>query len=255
MIDQVGQRFDGEGRDADRGDLARRRRRVDVDPFVRLGVEQFFGLSRCRSFASGGSLTTFASIERQLDDAWPARARPRMSIATSRARRGQRRAARRPWRSGCSSVGENVPLVTPPTCSLAGETRRSLRAARACRPAPARRGAAPARRRRSLTSASRPGNVRSFQVDGEAQPGLERVDLFGQFVAVERHAGFQPQRVAGAQPGRPCRRTARPRSSSASQIAQRGVGRHDQLAAVLARVAGAADDAAPCPAIAVSAPV
>ena len=36
---------------------------------------------------------------------------------------------------------------------------------------------------------------------GKAQAGLERVDLLGQFVAVERHSGFEPQGVAGAESG------------------------------------------------------
>ena len=37
--------------------------------------------------------------------------------------------------------------------------------------------------------------------DGEFQPSADRVDVLVQFVAVERHAGFQPQRVAGAKSG------------------------------------------------------
>ena len=87
------------------------------------------------------------------------------------------------------------------------------------------------------------GEIVADQVAGETQAGLERVDLLGKLVAVERHAGFEPQRVAGAEPG----------GHDAQRLAQfhqhfphaRGdAGAEAQLEAVLAGVAGAADDAA-----------
>ena len=50
-----------------------------------------------------------------------------------------------------------------------------------------------------FSSASRPTKVALVELDGPAQPGLQRIDVFGQLVAVERHGGFEPQRVARSQ--------------------------------------------------------
>ena len=40
------------------------------------------------------------------------------------------------------------------------------------------------------------------QLERPAQAGLDRRDLFGQLVAVERHAGLEPQHVARAETAR-----------------------------------------------------
>ena len=78
---------------------------------------------------------------------------------------------------------------------------------------------------------------------GEAQPGLEGIDLFAQFVAVERHAGFQAERVAGAEAaGHDAQRLAL--LDDGLPDGRGDVAAHAQLEAVFAGVAGAADDAA-----------
>src|SRR5262249_25663719 len=42
-----------------------------------------------------------------------------------------------------------------------------------------------------------------LELHGEVQSGGERVDLFREFMAVERHGGFQAKRIAGAETTRP----------------------------------------------------
>ena len=87
------------------------------------------------------------------------------------------------------------------------------------------------------------GKIVAHQVTGESQAGLKRIDLFAQFVAVQRHARFQPQGVAGAQPGRaPAQRPAHVEDCLPN--AQGDVAADAQLEAVFAGIAGAADDAA-----------
>ena len=72
-----------------------------------------------------------------------------------------------------------------------------------------------------------------------AETGLQRRDARAELVAVQRQAGLEAQRVAGAEPGRArCRRRA-----TASHTAPARVGGHGELDAVLARVAGAGDHA------------
>ena len=112
----------------------------------------------------------------------------------------------------------------------------------ACRASPARcgppwaAGFGCAAGRRGRGSRSRPGGRRS-------PARLERIDLFGQLVAVERHAGFEPQGVAGAEAGG--HDAQRPAHLHQHFPHARGdAGAQAQLEAVLARVAGAADDAA-----------
>ena len=70
-----------------------------------------------------------------------------------------------------------------------------------------------------------------------AQPGLDRAAILGQVVAVEVEAGLHAQRVARAEPGR---RGARGDDRVPDRAG--GVRRDEQLDAVLARVAGAADE-------------
>ena len=47
-----------------------------------------------------------------------------------------------------------------------------------------------------------PGEIVTDQVAREIEPRLGRIDLFAQFMAVERHAGLKPQRVARSKSGR-----------------------------------------------------
>ena len=87
------------------------------------------------------------------------------------------------------------------------------------------------------------GEIVAHQVAGEAQAGLERVDLLGKLVAVQGHAGLQPQGIAGAEAGgHDAQRLAQ--FHQHFPHAQGDAGAEAQLEAVLARVAGAADDAA-----------
>ena len=87
------------------------------------------------------------------------------------------------------------------------------------------------------------GKIVSDQVAGEAQARLERIDLFRKLVAVERHSGLEPQRVAGAESGG--HDAQRPAQFHQHFPNARGdAGAEAQLEAVLAGVAGAADDAA-----------
>ena len=87
------------------------------------------------------------------------------------------------------------------------------------------------------------GKIVADQVAGEAQARLERIDLFGKLVAVERHSGFEPQRIAGTESGgHDAQRTAHLHQHFPH--ARGDAGAQAQLEAVLAGVAGAADDAA-----------
>src|SRR5262249_26274128 len=81
--------------------------------------------------------------------------------------------------------------------------------------------------------------VALVQLDRPAQPRLERVDLLAQLVAVQRHGGLQAQRVARTEAARP--------GAAPDQFLPPGpalIGGAAQLDALLAGVAGAADDAA-----------
>src|SRR5207244_717308 len=137
---------------------------------------------------------------------------PRMSISTAVP-------ATAAWGStyaiatGLPIVGAGAPLVTFPIARPPKRTRQPSRALRV--PASTR----PTRR-------------------GRPEAGLERIDVLGQLVAVEGHAGFEPQRVAGAE-------SAGDRAAGDQFVRQRrhvGAADHD-LDAVLARVAGVAEDA------------
>ena len=55
---------------------------------------------------------------------------------------------------------------------------------------------------RSASRASRPAELRLAPRHDPAQTGLQRRDARAELVAVQRQAGLQPQRVAGAEPGR-----------------------------------------------------
>ena len=70
-----------------------------------------------------------------------------------------------------------------------------------------------------------------------AEAGLDRAAVLGQVVAVEVEARLQAQRVARAQAD-----GVAPAATTASQTAAARAGRDEQLDAVLARVAGAADE-------------
>src|SRR5690242_15855445 len=88
-----------------------------------------------------------------------------------------------------------------------------------------------------------PDEVRALvQLDGPAQAGFERRDLFGQLVAVEAIAGLQAQGVARAE----ARRQQAMRLAGIQHGVPEGgdlIGRAVQLEAVLAGVAGARDEA------------
>ena len=51
----------------------------------------------------------------------------------------------------------------------------------------------------NLSSASLPMNLRPLEVHSEVEAGLDWVDGFGKFVAVEWHRGFEAERVASAE--------------------------------------------------------
>ena len=89
----------------------------------------------------------------------------------------------------------------------------------------------------SSRSASAPMKPVS-ELAAPAEPGLDRVAVLGEVVAVQVEADLEAQRVAG---GEADRRHAR--SSRASHTAVGAVRRDQQLDAVLAGVAGAADEA------------
>ena len=137
-----------------------------------------------------------------------------------------------------SSVGEKLPLVTSPTGSPSTSTGCSARGGR--RPSTAR----PRRRRATPRSRSAASGVAAPEValvprHHPAQPGLQRGDARAQLVAVQRQAGLEPQRVAGPE----ARRASTPAASTRVPHRGGGLGRHGQLDAVLARVAGAGHDA------------
>ena len=135
-----------------------------------------------------------------------------------------------------SRQGERVPLVTSPTGSppaSTGQPARGMpgsgerRTGRASRPFPAR-----------LCSRSRSAPTKSLS-SAQAQPSPASIGVRSgrQVVAVERVADLEPQRVARAEAGR--------RRAGADQRlpdGRRVLGREQQLDAVLARVAGAADE-------------
>src|SRR5207244_1093413 len=76
------------------------------------------------------------------------------------------------------------------------------------------------------------------ELDGPTQARLERVDVFAEFVAVQRHGRFEPQRVAGAEAAR----FAAAFDQLLPELDPELVADHD-LNAVFAGVARAADDA------------
>ena len=102
---------------------------------------------------------------------------------------------------------------------------------------PRRRRAGPA----SLTADQRlaPPELVLLPADGPAEAGLDRGDVEGDVLAVQRVAHLGAQRVAGAEPAREHRRTPRPQPAARPTAAGDLVG-GDQLVAALAGVAGAA---------------
>ena len=101
---------------------------------------------------------------------------------------------------GRSNVGENVPLVTSPTISLLCSTGQPCRGTRL----PSHLQADADGLRFVGGEAFKGVAADEFavaEIHGEVQPGLDRIDRFGKLVAVERHRGFEPQRVAGTEAG------------------------------------------------------
>ena len=184
----------------------------------------------------------------------PRRAASRMATSSMVPAVAVGRAARRPSRWPRPSVGDWLPLVTTPIGSASPRRvapggrggRCRGRAARGRRAAPRR--AAPRPRRRSASAARRSRRA-PVELDEAAEAGLERGRVAVELVAVERHAGLEAQRVAGAQAARaarpvaaPGRRGARPRAPGRPSQCD------EQLEAVLAGVAGARDAAPSTPA-------
>ena len=101
---------------------------------------------------------------------------------------------------GRSNVGENVPLVTSPTISSLCSTGQPWRGTRL--PSQLQ---ADADGLRFVGGESFEGvaadELAAAEIHGEVEAGLDRVDGFGQFVAVERHRGFEAERVAGTEAG------------------------------------------------------
>ena len=134
-----------------------------------------------------------------------------------------------------SSEGEKVPQVTMPTGSPPARTGLPWRGM----PAPsilngASFSAVPSARARAIASApTKPGRLRA----APAEPGLDRVALRAQVVAVQVEADLEPQRVAGAEPAGD--------DAGVEQLGpdrRRDLGVDQQLDPVLAGVAGAADE-------------
>ena len=149
--------------------------------------------------------------------------------------------ARSPWRSVFQRRRERAAGDLAHRVAILGD-RVALPRRPAGRPTPVRRGRG---RAASLDPQQgvAAGEVVADQVAGESQPGLEGIDLLAQFVAVQRHSRFQPQRVAGRQPAG----TMPQRLALVDDGLPDGRGdfRADaQFEAVFAGVAGAADDAA-----------
>ncbi len=81
----------------------------------------------------------------------------------------------------------------------------------------------------------------AIEIDGELQPGFEWIDRFGELMPVERHGRFEPQGIAGAQASGHSRQR-RGRRDELFPQGQRQVLGHDDFPAILAGVAGAADE-------------
>ena len=131
-----------------------------------------------------------------------------------------------------SRHGDSEPLVTTPSPA---PVRTGLPGARYPRPREGERD----ERLLRLDRAQRLGpDEARIELAAPAEAGLQRIAILGQVVAVEVEADLEPQRVARAEPGRH-------HASRRERIPDGGcaVGAHEQLRAVLARVAGAAHQA------------
>ena len=138
-------------------------------------------------------------------------------------------------------VGENVPLVISPTALVAGVAppcaARGMPRSVGSRPHSVRRGPAAFSAEQRVAAPER----RLVPADRPARPGpAPGVMSRRQVLAVQRVAHLGAQRVAGAEAARPESRA--PAANSASHTATASSARDDQLVAVLAGVAGAADD-------------
>ena len=150
----------------------------------------------------------------------------------SRRLRGLEVEGRRPPRAGYPV------LVTPAGCAV--DEHRLVGAGRAAAlDGEARAGGGPTPRSLSAASGVPAPEVALVPADHPAEPGLQRRDARAELVAVQRQAGLEPQRVAGAEPGGldAGGRAPRPRPRRAR------IGRDGDLDAVLAGVAGAGDHA------------
>ena len=85
--------------------------------------------------------------------------------------------------------------------------------------------------------------IAAGEIHGEPKTSLVRIDMLAQLMAIQRHGRFQPQRIASAEArgGDSCVTTGH----DLLPYIGGSVGRHDQLAAVLARVTSAAHNALP----------
>ena len=165
--------------------------------------------------------------------------------------RGRRRPARAPSPTPAAvsssarpmpvrRVGENVPLVTspirPPSAPSTGMPGRGMPRPVARRPHSSRAGPASF----SASSASRPQNAGFFQPTAQPLRAWFGRDVQRQLVAVQRVAHLGAQRVAGAEAARPDAEVLPGLEDGVPQLAG-AVGVDQQLVAVLAGVAGAAD--------------
>jgi hypothetical protein len=137
------------------------------------------------------------------------------------------------------SDGARLPLVTVPTVRPPTTTGLPSRAARFESNASPTRIRSGASERRLAARKPPRASGRIVEVHGQAEADRQRIARGHQFVAVERHAGLEPERVAGPEAAGP----EPPRSARIvdrlPDLLGRG-GRHDHLDAVFARVARAA---------------
>jgi hypothetical protein len=105
---------------------------------------------------------------------------------------------------GASSIGEKPPLVTLPTSLPRVHHHRALAHRLAASTArPTRRRIGPLRQRGEDPLGTCETAFRLAALgNGEGEIGLYRRDLLVKVVAVERQAGLEPQRIAGAEADR-----------------------------------------------------
>ena len=99
----------------------------------------------------------------------------------------------------CCKVGEKVPDVTSPASRSPARTIAPCRAIALAIEPQAERAWRDFFRRSKRVPAD---EIALVELDRPADARRERVDRLGELVAVERHRGLEPQRIAGAEPAR-----------------------------------------------------